>query len=428
MKGIIAEQVLPVDEDIFTQPLPGTTSVYPVLDDDMTQYVDDMTHYIQDTEVEDLQGFNGLNCVKEPVKNRRNKRKVNVKHNIRDNSELNDDLTQYTLDTNVNDLTQEFNSQNSIQTPIKRARNKIKAVKRNMRKTYSIDDDLTQYTQDVDIEVDVQEIDGLGSVNYSNTRARKKRNTSVKRNVRQKKVKKKVSENHSSDLDVTDISDDYDDDGHKVTECNNSRNAGVSPQDTISGLSFPDNEVPNTPAVLSVYSPSILTSLEAVPGIPKSNKPDVFEKPNPGGNVIDTVKNVDKSTKTLIIENIGVQMDFIDRNIPGKGNLPFPKKDNAIEEINNRKIIPVNNLTPNIFNTQKASNNLTDISKNKVDKALNTSKVNKVKKGFDLSWIDNIKYVREIAKEEYVNVLVPENFWNNCKLPEKWNDDEFLYT
>lgn len=46
----------------------------------------------------------------------------------------------------------------------------------------------------------------------------------------------------------------------------------------------------------------------------------------------------------------------------------------------------------------------------------------------DLSWVENIKYIREIQIEEYspLNGL-SESFWNNCEFPADWDDGQFSF-
>ncbi|XP_072943846.1 uncharacterized protein [Epargyreus clarus] len=47
----------------------------------------------------------------------------------------------------------------------------------------------------------------------------------------------------------------------------------------------------------------------------------------------------------------------------------------------------------------------------------------------DLSWLENIKYVREISANEFDPKLngLEDNFWDNFSLPGEWSDVEFLY-
>lgn len=44
----------------------------------------------------------------------------------------------------------------------------------------------------------------------------------------------------------------------------------------------------------------------------------------------------------------------------------------------------------------------------------------------DLSWIENIRFVREIPSEEYES-FIQEAFWENYTLPDDWNDNDFNY-
>ncbi|XP_047020935.1 uncharacterized protein LOC124630936 [Helicoverpa zea] len=46
----------------------------------------------------------------------------------------------------------------------------------------------------------------------------------------------------------------------------------------------------------------------------------------------------------------------------------------------------------------------------------------------DLSWVENIRYVREIKEDENETQLnIEESFWCNYYLPNNWNDNDFLY-
>lgn len=46
----------------------------------------------------------------------------------------------------------------------------------------------------------------------------------------------------------------------------------------------------------------------------------------------------------------------------------------------------------------------------------------------DLSWVEKITYVRKVSTSEYDSrfVISDESFWENCTLPENWNDQEFV--
>lgn len=46
----------------------------------------------------------------------------------------------------------------------------------------------------------------------------------------------------------------------------------------------------------------------------------------------------------------------------------------------------------------------------------------------DLSWIEGIKFVREVHPEEYTTFEgLTESFWNNCEFPPDWDDGDFSY-
>lgn len=45
----------------------------------------------------------------------------------------------------------------------------------------------------------------------------------------------------------------------------------------------------------------------------------------------------------------------------------------------------------------------------------------------DLSWIEKIRFVREIPIEEYESFTVEEEFWENYDLPGQWNEEDFNY-
>lgn len=44
----------------------------------------------------------------------------------------------------------------------------------------------------------------------------------------------------------------------------------------------------------------------------------------------------------------------------------------------------------------------------------------------DLSWVENLRYVREISQENDPTLSIfDDNFWNNFSLPNNWNDKDF---
>ncbi|KAG7307387.1 hypothetical protein JYU34_007574 [Plutella xylostella] len=45
----------------------------------------------------------------------------------------------------------------------------------------------------------------------------------------------------------------------------------------------------------------------------------------------------------------------------------------------------------------------------------------------DLSWIENIKYVRQVSNDEYIpSANISHSFWNNCDFPPDWDDTDFV--
>lgn len=45
----------------------------------------------------------------------------------------------------------------------------------------------------------------------------------------------------------------------------------------------------------------------------------------------------------------------------------------------------------------------------------------------DLSWIENIKYVRQVSNDEYISSAnISDSFWNNCDFPPDWDDNDFV--
>uniref|UniRef100_A0A2A4JH36 Uncharacterized protein n=1 Tax=Heliothis virescens TaxID=7102 RepID=A0A2A4JH36_HELVI len=46
----------------------------------------------------------------------------------------------------------------------------------------------------------------------------------------------------------------------------------------------------------------------------------------------------------------------------------------------------------------------------------------------DLSWVENIRYVREIRQDENdTKLIIEDSFWDNYYLPNNWNETDFLY-
>ncbi|XP_045445613.1 probable serine/threonine-protein kinase DDB_G0283337 [Melitaea cinxia] len=91
------------------------------------------------------------------------------------------------------------------------------------------------------------------------------------------------------------------------------------------------------------------------------------------------------------------------------------KKKGEITKKNNKR-----NTKTNVLNTFDSNS-----SKNNIVPELHKEKERKE----DLSWIENLKYVREISKEEYDSTqTIEETFWNDLSLPVDFNWNDFDYT
>lgn len=95
-----------------------------------------------------------------------------------------------------------------------------------------------------------------------------------------------------------------------------------------------------------------------------------------------------------------------------------------VDLINNReKIKNKNDIIPTEINTKKKynNNNLANLNTNVIKTT--TPKIYNKEIVDDLSWVENIRYVREIATNEFDPV--EDSFWECVTFPSEWNDLEF---
>lgn len=92
------------------------------------------------------------------------------------------------------------------------------------------------------------------------------------------------------------------------------------------------------------------------------------------------------------------------------------KKKGEITKKNSKRSIKTN-----VLNTFDSNNNS---AKNNVLPGLDKEKERKE----DLSWIENLKYIREVSKEEYDSTnIIEETFWNDLSLAVDFNLNDFDY-
>ncbi|CAH2086055.1 unnamed protein product [Euphydryas editha] len=99
---------------------------------------------------------------------------------------------------------------------------------------------------------------------------------------------------------------------------------------------------------------------------------------------------------------------------------------------NTNKISKKKCVIPN-KNSKRNTKNKTDLSKtfvsynNSVKKKITLKSYKETEGKEDLSWVENIKYVREVRKEEYDLQTLEETFWTDLTLPVDFNLNDFDY-
>lgn len=212
--------------------------------------------------------------------------------------------------------------------------------------------------------------------------------------------------------------------------------------------------------------PKVAPIIQNTPATVK-NIPDVFKAPEIAAKKTNNLRNLNTNEmiKNKPTKDVKVQKKMTAKN-KNKENKP-PKK-RRIKRVNSKFTANDDNmrvftpLTTNYevastnpikssnkrFSTgQEAVNNIemkTDSNKVQTSGTQNSSNtvqiaeqnittMNRTKNVCledDLSWVENLTYVREIHLEEYDPVLKPnsESFWDNCELPYNWDDREFEWT
>lgn len=117
-------------------------------------------------------------------------------------------------------------------------------------------------------------------------------------------------------------------------------------------------------------------------------------------------------------------------------------KDSNKTKIGRKKLKPIlkNNYTKTLNNTTekqcdtfvplpKHFNENCSVVKSLIDvsKTVDSNKLVRKYIESDLSWIENIRYIREVHIEEYDQNLnsLTDSFWENCILPGDWDDRDF---
>ncbi|CAH0722012.1 unnamed protein product, partial [Brenthis ino] len=148
----------------------------------------------------------------------------------------------------------------------------------------------------------------------------------------------------------------------------------------------------------------------------------------------NNIKESDKININSTIKNIN---DKINKPICNIKSKPSEKKH---QEMINQNLKPKKNtvrknnnkMATNIKCSNKALNGKINknITKANTNFKAPTTKAKKKKEIVDLSWIENIKYVREINADEHIVTNLQESFWSNLTMPADPNfdfDAEFIY-
>lgn len=166
--------------------------------------------------------------------------------------------------------------------------------------------------------------------------------------------------------------------------------------------------------------------------------PPLINKNNQENDAIDLnakklVKKRNNKNKSKEIKAIRRRKKTEDGDSTQK-SINKPKKSNIsrtkIGAINNREELKSqnDNYNDNIrtgINTAKFKNNNSTNVNTKTQKAI--PKIYNKKIEDDLSWVENVRYVREITTNEFDPKLanIEDFFWDNLTFPIEWNDQDF---
>lgn len=137
-------------------------------------------------------------------------------------------------------------------------------------------------------------------------------------------------------------------------------------------------------------------------------------------------KDKNKSNEIKAVRHKRKTIKESDRTKNGTNKL---KKSNIckrkVDVINNRKELKSKNEKATAINTEKFNNN----SINANSKIITTTipKIYNKKIEDDLSFVENIRYVRQITANEFDLKFtnIEKSFWDNLTFPSKWNDQDF---
>lgn len=156
----------------------------------------------------------------------------------------------------------------------------------------------------------------------------------------------------------------------------------------------------------------------------------------------NNIQEIIQIPKKNVVKNLNTKKTYKKRNDNNKTNKTKSerkrktKKDGETTKNSTRKIKKSDTDKPSVINNDNIPTKVnTDIFKktnsfnanSKIIEAIMPKMDSKNIKD-DLSWIENIRYVREITTDEFDSKLssIEESFWDNLMLPNGWNDEDFF--
>lgn len=120
--------------------------------------------------------------------------------------------------------------------------------------------------------------------------------------------------------------------------------------------------------------------------------------------------NNQNNNKTVVKDKLGKEKTVTKKTI--NETIKICKETNVTLRSNGRNINKSGKVTTPV-QTSTMSNSISKIYNKYIEN--------------DLSWMENIRYVREIATDEFDPKLeeFDENFWNSYSLPKNWDDQDF---
>ncbi|KAJ8725926.1 hypothetical protein PYW08_004109 [Mythimna loreyi] len=227
-----------------------------------------------------------------------------------------------------------------------------------------------------------------------------------------------IAERANENIEIIDLSNIDDDDDSMLNETNNATAGYTVSKEAVdvdihrdmSSLSLRDLREPLDIEMSTETnsSQSILNNFEGVEQMEQNTRNITSQR-----TVAD--KFVDNVTETPLLNNRPISTTgVIKENTATTKKKRGPKKKLKDEkkEIKQKK---------KTASRAPKTNNEKTTTKNKIIPIYNKNVVD------DLSWIENIRYVREIRADENDSKLhLDESFWDNFYLPANWTENEFM--